>query len=107
MGGMNADQFGTGILALKNIVPCKPEEAKELFLAIGAKQDVKRGTVSGSRLISGAIDVLEHLARRGFIIENLSATGRTRDGLRLSKGSGFTQISLPAKKTISCAFSRT
>jgi hypothetical protein len=36
--------------------------------------------------------VLEHFARRGFIIKRLYATSRTQDGIRIIKGFGFKQI---------------
>lgn len=91
MSGMEEDRFRTGTLSPTNIVPFKPGEAKELFSIIGAKQDVKKSTIYGSRLISGAIEVLEHFARRGIIIESLYATSRTRDGIKLCKGLGFKQ----------------
>jgi hypothetical protein len=97
MAGMEEDRFRTAILAPENILPFKPEEARELFLIIGAKQDVKKSTIYGARLISGTIEVLEHLARRGIIITNLYATSRTRDGIRLCKGLGFKQI-IPANE---------
>ena len=64
MTGMEEDRFRSGILTPDTILPLKPGEAKELFLIIGAKQDVKKSTIYGARLISGAIEVLEHLARR-------------------------------------------
>lgn len=91
MAGMEEDRFRSGILVPANILPFEPDQAKELFLIIGAKQDVKKSTVYGSRLISGAIDVLEHMARRGIIIESLFATSRTRDGIKLCKDLGFKQ----------------
>jgi hypothetical protein len=91
MSDMDENRFRTGILAPANIVPFKAEEAKELFLIIGAKRDVKKSTIYGSRLISGAIEVLEHLARRGIIIESLYATSRTRDGIKLCQDLGFKQ----------------
>lgn len=97
MAGMEEDRFRTGILAPANIVPFKPGEAKELFLIIGAKQDVKKSTIYGSRLISGFIEVLERLARKGVIIEGLYATSRTRDGIKLCKDLGFKQI-IPAEE---------
>lgn len=91
MSGMNEDQFRAGILAPANIVPFKPGISNELFLTIGAKQDVKKSTVYGSRLINGTIEVLESLARKGIIVEHLYATSRTKDGIRLCKGLGFQQ----------------
>lgn len=91
MSGMDEDRFRSGILAPANIVPFKPGEARELFLTIGAKQDVKKSTLYGARLINGFVEVLEHLARKGIVIETLYATSRTRDGIRLSKGLGFIQ----------------
>ncbi|MEO7022018.1 MAG: helix-turn-helix domain-containing protein [Ktedonobacteraceae bacterium] len=91
MSGLDEDRFRTGILAPANIIPFKTGEAKELFLTIGAKQDVKKSTIYGSRILSGAIEVLEHLARKGVIVENLYATSRTRDGIKLCKGLGFHQ----------------
>ncbi|HEU5383000.1 MAG TPA: helix-turn-helix domain-containing protein [Ktedonobacteraceae bacterium] len=97
MAGMEEDRFRTGILAPANIEPFEPGKAKELFLIIGAKQDVKKSTIYGSRLISGAVEVLEHFARKGVIIESLYATSRTRDGIKLCKGLGFEQI-IPANE---------
>lgn len=91
MSGMDEERFRNGILSPMNIVQFAPEEAKELFLIIGAKQDVKKSTIYGSRLISGTIEVLEQLAKKGVIIESLYATSRTRDGIRLCKGLGFQQ----------------
>lgn len=92
MSGMEEERFRTGILSPANIVQFIPGEARELFLAIGAKQDVKKSIIYGSRLITGTIDVLEHLARKGVIIESLYATSRTRGGIRLCKGLGFQQM---------------
>jgi predicted DNA-binding transcriptional regulator AlpA len=92
MAGMEEDRFRASILTPANIVPFKSGEAKELFIIIGAKQDVKKSIIYGSRLISGAIKVLEHLARKSIITESLYATSRTRDGIKLCKNLGFKQI---------------
>lgn len=97
MGGMDEDRFRTGVLSPENILPFKPGEARELFLVVGARQDVKKSTIYGSRLISGTIEVLEHLARKDIIIESLYATSRTRDGIKLCKGLGFEQL-VPANE---------
>jgi helix-turn-helix protein len=91
MSGIDEDRFRTSVLSPVNVVPFTPEEAKEVFLVIGAKQDVKKSIIYGSRLITGTVDILEHLARKGVIIEKLYATSRTRDGIRLCKGLGFQQ----------------
>lgn len=97
MSGMDEDRFRDGILVPANIVPFTPGGARELFLVIGAKQDVKRSTIYGSRLIGGTIDVLEQFAKKGVIIESLYATSRTRDGIRLCRGLGFQQT-IPAEE---------
>lgn len=91
MAGMEESRFRTNILAPTNILPFVVGDNIELFLIIGAKQDVKKSKIYGARLISGTIEVLEHFARKGILIETLYATSRTRDGIRLCKGLGFEQ----------------
>lgn len=92
MSGMEESSFRTNILAPENIVPFAPGQADDVFVVIGARQEVKKSTIYGSRLISGTIEVLEHMARRGVIVKNLYATSRTRDGIRIMKGVGFEQV---------------
>lgn len=92
VSGMAESRFRIEVLAPEHITQFKPEEAEEVFLIIGAKQDVRKSTLYGARLISGSIEFLETLARRGVIIKKAYATSRTQDGIRISKGLGFKRI---------------
>ncbi len=92
MSGMAESRFRTEVLAPEYITQFKPGEAEEVFLIIGAKQEVKKSTLYGARLISGTIEFLETLARRGIIIRKAYATSRTQDGIRISKGLGFKRM---------------
>ncbi len=92
MEGMEEDRFRTGVLNPNNIVPFEPEIAEEVFVIIVTKQNLKRSTPYGARLINGGIEVLEHMARRGIIIKRLYATSRTSSGIKLAKDLGFKQI---------------
>ncbi|HLI70682.1 MAG TPA: hypothetical protein VKV19_13065 [Ktedonobacteraceae bacterium] len=92
MSGMAESRFRTEVLAPEYITQFKPGEASEVFLIIGAKQDVKKSKLYGARLISGTIEFLETLARRGVIVKKAYATSRTQDGIRISKSLGFKRI---------------
>jgi hypothetical protein len=92
MSGIEEDRFRTDILTPDNILPFEPGAAEELFLIIAVRQDAKRSTTYGSRLISEGIEVLEDLARRGITIKYLYGTSRTRQGIKLMKDLGFQQV---------------
>ncbi len=92
MSGMAESRFRTEVLSPEYITQFKPGEAEEVFLIIGAKQDVKKSKLYGARLISGTIEFLETLARRGVVIKKAYATSRTQDGIRISKGLGFKRV---------------
>lgn len=99
MSGISEDHFRTGILSPDNIEPYAVGQGYELFLVIGAKQltnekkqIVIRSRVYGARLISGAIGVIENLARKNIMVSKVYATSRTHDGLKLCHDMGFTKI---------------
>lgn len=92
MTGMSESRFRTEVLAPEYLTQFKPGEAEEVFLIIGAKQDVKKSKLYGARLIAGCIEFLETLARKGVIIKKAYGTSRTQDGIRMSKGLGFRRI---------------
>src|SRR6266567_3291652 len=92
MAGLEETRFRTELLTQENIILFKPGETEEAFMLIGVKQELKRSRHYGARTISGAIEAMEFLARRGMILKKLYATSRTRDGIRIAKGLGFNQI---------------
>jgi hypothetical protein len=61
---------------------------------IGVKPTFTRGEkrLYGSRLISGLIEVIINLGKKGVSIETIAARSNTPDGIRLMKGLGFTEI---------------
>jgi len=98
MGGMEEARFRTGVLTPENIMPFNPGQAEEVFLIIAVKQDAKKSTLYGARLINGGIEVLENFARRGVIIKRLYGTSRTRHGIKLMKDLGFKQTTPTAEE---------
>lgn len=92
MSGVEESFFRTELLTPENITQFTPNEADNVFLIIGVRQNLRRSKIYGARLINGGIEVLEHLARRGIIVKYLYATSRTQDGIRLCKGLGFKQV---------------
>jgi len=93
MNGLEETRFRTELLTPKYIIPeFKAGVTEEAFLIIGVKQNVKKSKLYGSRTVSGSIEVLETMAKRGIVIKKLYATSRTQQGIRLSKGMGFKQI---------------
>ena len=92
MSDVEESTFRTGLLSPDNITQFKSGEADNVFMVIGVRQGLKRSKTYGARVISGGIEALEHFARRGTIVKKLYATSRTQDGIRISKGIGFKQI---------------
>jgi hypothetical protein len=92
MSGIPESRFRIEVLAPEYITQFKIGEAEEVFLIIGAKQDVKKSKLYGARLISGTVEFFETLARKGIIIKKAYATSRTQDGIRISKGLGFKRV---------------
>ncbi len=68
------------------------QDAINVFVIIGAKQDVKKSRLYGARMIAGTVEFLETLARRGIFVKRLYGTSRTQDGIRTAKGMGFKQV---------------
>lgn len=97
MSGITEARFRLEVLAPQYIVQFIPREAEEVFLIIGAKQDVRKSRLYGARLIAGTIEFIEMLARQGVIIKKAYATSRTQDGIRISNGLGFKRIT-PSKE---------
>jgi hypothetical protein len=98
MSGVAESTFRTGLLTPENINQFKPGEADHVFLVLGVRQGVAKSTIYGSRVIAGAIEVFEHLARRGVIIKKLYGTSRTQDGIRIAKGLGFKRVTSVAEE---------
>ncbi len=92
MSGMAESRFRTEVLAPEYITQFKPGEADNVFVIIGAKQNIKKSKIYGARLIAGIIEFAEILARRGIIIKRLYGTSRTQDGIRTARGLDFKQI---------------
>lgn len=92
MAGLEETRFRTELLTKTNIVPFETGKTEEAFMLIGVKQDLKRSRHYGARTISGGVEVIETLARRGITLKKLYATSRTQDGIRIAKGLGFKQI---------------
>lgn len=92
MTGLEETRFRTELLTKANIVPFEAGKTEEAFMLIGVKQDLKRSRHYGARTISGGIEVIETLARKGIILKRLYATSRTQGGIRIAKGLGFKQI---------------
>lgn len=92
MSGMPESRFRTEILAPECILPFEPGKANNVFLIIGVKQGVKKSRLYGARVITGTIEFLETLARRGIFIKKAYGTSRTQEGIRLASGLGFKQI---------------
>ncbi len=92
MSGIPESRFRIEVLSPENIVQFKPEEAKEAFVIIGTRQRVKKSKFYAARMITGSIEFLETLARRGVIIEKVYATSRTQDGIKLSNDFGFQRV---------------
>lgn len=98
MSGVAESTFRTEVLIPENITQFKPGEADEVFLLIGVRQNVKKSTLYGSRLIGEGIGVMEQFARRGIVIKRLYATSRTRDGIKLCRDLGFKQVTPVAEE---------
>ncbi len=98
MSGMEESQFRTGILNPENVTQFKPGEADNLFLVLGARQDLPKSKLYGSRLITGAIEVMEQFAQDGIIIKRLYGTSRTQDGIKLAKSLQFKVVTPAAEK---------
>jgi len=92
MSGMAESRFRTEALAPEYITRFKPGEADNVFVIIGAKQNVKKSKFYGARLLAGIIEFAETLARRGIIVKWIYGTSRTQDGIRTAKSLGFRQI---------------
>jgi hypothetical protein len=84
----------------------KFESGKEISLYIvtiaitpGFNKEDKR--FYGSRLVSGLIETIIHLGERGIPINTIAARTNTPDGIRLTKGIGFTEITplTPERRT--------
>lgn len=52
----------------------------------------------GARLVSGLVDVLIDMGRRGIVIETVTARSTKPDGIRLLRNLGFTQIPSSTEK---------
>jgi len=77
------------VMVPENILSFTTNEAKNVFLTIGARQGLPRSKAYGMKLLSGGYEVLKEFAASGIIIERLYATSRTPDGVRLCKDLGF------------------
>jgi hypothetical protein len=97
MAGLEETRFRTELLTPEYIAQFRPGEADSLFVLIGVKQGVKKTRLYGSRAITGGIEALEGLAKRGIVTRKLYATSRTQSGIRICKGMGFKQI-VPARE---------
>jgi len=97
MAGLEETRFRTELLTPEYIAQFRPGEADSLFVLIGVKQGVKKTRLYGSRAITGGIEALESLAKRGIVTRKLYATSRTQSGIHICKGMGFKQI-VPARE---------
>jgi len=52
----------------------------------------------GARLVSGLVDVLIDMGRKGIVIETFTARSTKPDGISLLRNLGFTQIPSPTEK---------
>jgi predicted DNA-binding transcriptional regulator AlpA len=104
MSGAEESRFRNGLLTPENILPFKTGQANDVFLVIGVRQGLPRSRVYGSRVISGAVEVMEQFARRDIIIKKLYGTSRTQDGIRIAKGMGFKQVTPLAEEDDLCRF---
>src|SRR5260221_471661 len=112
MSGIPESRFRIEVLSPENIVQFKPEEAKEAFVIIGTRQRVKKSKFYATRMITGSIEFLETLERRGGIIEKVYATSRTQDGIKLSNDFRMSMLKayeqvLKAYEQAELAYSRT
>ncbi|MBA2287321.1 MAG: helix-turn-helix domain-containing protein [Ktedonobacteraceae bacterium] len=78
--------------SIEPFVSGKPIES--LFLDIGVRRGLRKGTKYGMRLIQGGIEVLEDFAKQGNIVKKLVATSSVPDGINLCKGLGFKELPL-------------
>jgi hypothetical protein len=74
------------------ILPWKVGEPLQIFIVIisvkrGFPPDVEKHY--GLRLLAGAVNVFKQLGERGVIIENIYATSRTTQGVRLARKLGM------------------
>ncbi|MFL5627070.1 MAG: helix-turn-helix transcriptional regulator [Ktedonobacteraceae bacterium] len=92
MSGVAESTFRTGLLIPENIQPFKPGTADHVFMIIGVRQGLAKSRIYGARVISGAVEVFEHFARKGIIIKKLYGTSRTQEGIKLAKDLGFKRV---------------
>ena len=69
----------------------------DLYLtAMAVRPQLNGGTnakrIYGARLISGLMEAIIDIGRRGIIIDNIAARSYTTDGIRLLRHAGFTEI---------------
>lgn len=76
-----------------SFTPGKPIEGLWVGLGVLPGLNQLQARQQGMHLISGAIDVLEDLARRGMPVKKLYATSQTTNGIRLSRKLGFKETS--------------
>ena len=80
------------VMLPENILPFKLEGARHVFLTVAARQGLPRSKFYGMKLLTGGYEVLKEIARRGIFVENLYATSRTPDGVRLCRDLGFQEV---------------
>src|SRR5262249_5848761 len=81
-------------------IPDEPVHGLWVGLAVRPGLPSTQARYAGRHLLTGAIEVLENLAREGICIKKLYATARTGDGIRLSRKLGFRETIYPGDPLI-------
>ena len=81
-------------------IPGKPIHGLWIGLAVRPGLPSTQARMNGRHLITGAIEVLEKLARQGMPVKKLYATARTSDGIKLSRKLGFKETIYPDEPLI-------
>ena len=80
--------------------PGEPIHGLWVGLAVRPGLPSTQARFNGRHLITGAIEVLENLAREGMPVKKLYATARTSDGMRISRKLGFRETIYPGDPLI-------
>jgi hypothetical protein len=83
-----------------DVLPYTPGETLEcIVMGMGTDPRANRGNRAryGARLISGTLDFLEELARRGVTISNFYATSVTPTGIAILRNAGFEEMGKTSK----------
>ncbi len=100
---MQTEQPGRPQPDASKVLPFEPNNPIHgLFVGLGVRPDLslKQSRSQGYQLITGGMDILENLAKRGSPVKKLYATSMTQDGIRLSREMGFKEIIYPGEPLI-------